>query len=133
MEKPPFNCSICNAPYLREDLKQTCEKKPIEDLFMKYGSVFKCKEGIIGVLYDSKTSEQTHERTYEILRISPCHSMAVPQIFVGKKDLESAISIDNETFTATCKYLEKRLEKAEDNQDHTQKLKNLKLIRYVKS
>jgi len=65
-----YICDVCRQDFLTEELKRTCESRPVEEpADMPFGTVFTREDGLFGILYDEQRIErQTHRRRYEIAR-----------------------------------------------------------------
>lgn len=68
-----YSCSVCGATYQTEALKRTCEETPVtQEAPFSLGTVFVCKDGILGILYrHGAVEQQTHKRTPAVLRADP--------------------------------------------------------------
>jgi hypothetical protein len=132
MSDGKYVCGVCSEVYRSEGLKKACEEKPVEDPVMDLGTVFKCVDGLFGILYDTDVEEQTHERTYSIARTglsldSNRNWHLVPEISADSDYLSEAQPVSNEEFTRVEQTLRHRLRKSKPV-PYIVKLRELNLV-----
>jgi len=67
MADKTFICSLCDQKYLRADLKETCERVPIQRAIVNPGAVMVYPNNKrIYVIYELGVSRQEHYRRYKI-------------------------------------------------------------------
>lgn len=130
-----YICKVCGEEYLREDLKLICEQVPAKELPLRLGTVFKCEDGIFGILYNSRIEKQTHFRSYVIARTSKDYVRAdgiwliAPEVIVPEEYLSQASPVTDEEFDIIKKTFERHKEEAANsNLEHVVKLRELELI-----
>ncbi len=133
-------CGVCGEQYQSENLQKTCEQTPVEEISsLVTGTVFKCKDDLLAILYESqKIKKQIHKREYKIARtgihlLSNVDEMwmMIPEVSVDAKYLSHAQPVSDQEFEKvkeTLKYHLKDVPQHLANQPHIVKLRELTLI-----
>lgn len=105
-------CGVCKEAYRTEPLARACEQTPIDDILdIRPGTVFKCTDGLLAVMYDSEIEGKTHRREYTLLRAgyqipNTDILMVVPETHVDSNYLSNVTAASEEEFSSVRKSLE---------------------------
>jgi hypothetical protein len=108
---PTYPCTVCGASYLREDLAQACSTLIVEEkVNMPFGTVFRCEDGLIGILYDvTPLGKQTHFYKYVLARADLDENVAAPGVEVSGDYLRKAKPITERDFIRVRELLTSRI------------------------